>query len=344
MSSERQLGMAEEGVNHRFNNLRWRNWKIRRAGGRIVHTATLVGGKLYIYGGQDLEKNVFQPSFLVVEKAKKRCREYVLKDVEEPVPVGRNGHTANLVNDKLFVFGGWSGFEMLRKVWTFDFVLRAWTFVETRGRTPLLNMHVSEYIEWMKCILCFGGGDGRGYEDGVNCLGVHDLVWRELEIKGRAPARRANACSCLVDTTLYIFGGWFRRQPFDDIHLLDLPKNGTRPSWSSPALESRPPRRVGASLTYFQGNILLFAGGTQVERYNDTHIFNVRTQSWRPIKVIKRDVCSLCLMLLGCRPREGDRHRETDILQPYCRMVCYSCMVETLLGALGIVTRLSWYS
>ena len=266
-------------------SLRWKKWRIHGAGMRTLHSATLLGGKVYIYGGYAPSLRITHADFLVVEKTKNGFKESVLRDVQQPIPHRRNGHTANLVDDQLFVFGGWSGMAVLTDVWIFDFVLKSWILVETRGKAPLLNMHNSEYIEWMKCILCFGGGDGRRFENAVHCLGVRDFVWKRVKPTGHAPGKRSSSSSCLVNTTWFIFGGWFEDELFDDIHLLDLPKDGRKPSWSSPIVSSTPSGRVGAGLAYFHGAILLFGGGTAMEVYNDICLFDIHTQRWREQKI-----------------------------------------------------------
>jgi len=69
------------------------------------HTATLYKGKLWVFGGYDGKKNhsslrIFDTEQNVWIKPKK---------THGNPPMGRNGHTATLVDNKLYIIGGWLG-------------------------------------------------------------------------------------------------------------------------------------------------------------------------------------------------------------------------------------------
>ena len=69
------------------------------------HTATLYHGKLWVFGGYDGKKNhsslrIFDTEQNVWIKPKK---------THGSPPMGRNGHTATLVDHKLYIIGGWLG-------------------------------------------------------------------------------------------------------------------------------------------------------------------------------------------------------------------------------------------
>jgi len=69
------------------------------------HTATLYKNKLYIFGGYDGKKNhsslrVFDCELNIWMKPRKSTGQQ---------PIGRNGHTATLVKNRLYIIGGWLG-------------------------------------------------------------------------------------------------------------------------------------------------------------------------------------------------------------------------------------------
>ena len=338
VDSSRLLSMASQ------SGISWQLHTVLGAGTRKSHTATLVGRKLHIYGGFESYLTRSRSDFLVVEKTKNGYSESLLEGVQEPIPHRRNGHTANLVDDRLFVFGGWSGFHVLTDVWIFDFVLNGWSLVEPRGQQhPLLNMHVSEYIEWMNCILCFGGGDGRRFENTVNCLGVHDLVWKEIKPKGRIPAQRSNASSCLVDSTCYIFGGWSPGKVYNDIHLLTLPKDLARPYWTTPVVEEKPPGRVGAGLVCFGGKVLLFGGKSRNVHKEGLFAFDIRTRTWRSSWTddeASNYGSGIVIQVAGPAPKKCDGH--TMSLMPDGALLVYGGVTSTRHGHIHTLVDASY--
>ena len=275
-----------------FNgNLHWELHRFPSAGRRKNHSATLVGGRVYFCCGYELQRsrNLNDVTFLEEttqeNKKKFRMREVFLSDPLRPL--ARNGNTATLVEDKLFLFGGWGNNHALNDVWVFDLVLRCWSKPETRGAPhPMLNMHVSEYIDWMNCILCFGGGDGRVFENSVTCLYLLNLEWKKLTPKGTPPPPAANVRACLVGYTYYIFGGWNRIAKQNDIHLLHLPRGWGKPFWSSPEVGEKPPTRVGAGMAGFYGRVLMFGGQNGIY-HKDLQFYDVKEQRWHKTKHVR---------------------------------------------------------
>ena len=269
--------------NERTKNLLvWKKYRVKGSATRKNHTATLVGDKVYVYGGYENHVRKSRNDIFVVTKTKKGCSEHQLKGVTGRVPHRRNGHSAHLVDDQLFVFGGWGGSAILNEICVFDVVLNQWRWPKTYGTMhPLLNMHVAEYVDWLDSIFCFGGGDGVQFESEVYCLNIRSLVWNKPEPKGKVPPRRANASSCLLDINFCVFGGWSQGYQYNDIHLLTLPKNGSTPSWSTPLITEKPMPRVGAGLACLNGRVLLFGGKHQRSHYRDVQMFDLRSKKWQ---------------------------------------------------------------
>ena len=88
------------------------------------HTATLVGNKIYVFGGYDLADEEIvggcTNKFRVVDYRRNVCELF-----DGPLPTARRRHAACLANDKLFVFGGTTGSD--QQAWYFDLVLQEWT-------------------------------------------------------------------------------------------------------------------------------------------------------------------------------------------------------------------------
>lgn len=70
------------------------------------HTATLYKNKLYVFGGYDGKKN---HSSLRVFDTERNTWIKPRRPSGSSAPMGRNGHTATLVQNRLYIIGGWLG-------------------------------------------------------------------------------------------------------------------------------------------------------------------------------------------------------------------------------------------
>jgi hypothetical protein len=71
-------------------------------GSRMYHSSTLYENSLYVFGGCD-EKHSSKNSLFVLDTATRQWTRPVLRG---PSPAHRHGHTATIVEDRLYVFGG----------------------------------------------------------------------------------------------------------------------------------------------------------------------------------------------------------------------------------------------
>lgn len=195
-------------------------------------------------------------------------------------PVQRNGHSATLFDDKLFVYGGWTGNGVDRQLCVFDLTLKCWTFPVTYGSAPLLpNLHIAEYDESLQKVVVFGGGDGRRFVNDLTYLDVKSLCWTKVHAKGVTPEERTNHSSCISYSTLYVFGGWNRRTRFNDIHILQMSMYGA--TWSSPKADNPPSKRTAATMVVFRDRVLLFGGQTGGPT-TDLYIYDRQQGCWLP--------------------------------------------------------------
>ena len=62
---------------------------------------------------------------------------WLLANETGEAPSPRYGHTANLYNKKMYIFGGWNGKTYFNDVVTFDLEKMAWSKLETGGPSPI---------------------------------------------------------------------------------------------------------------------------------------------------------------------------------------------------------------
>ena len=304
-------------------SFRWRQTRVVGASLLKNHTACAVGGRLYIYGGYSLRERLNHSTTLLLDCS---SDQYTLQrlDMEgEFVPTPRNGHTANVVDDKLFVFGGWGGNSVSEDVYILDLILYKWHAPAMKGtRHSLLNMHVSEYVDYLGQIVCFGGGDGQSFLNDTTALNVRSMSWSDVKPKGFPPEERSNSSSCMQGHTMYVFGGWNHRATLNDIHLLYLPENGIRASWSSPKIDEakRPLHRVGAGFVSFRNKLVLF-GGYNYSTLGDVQIFDPVKKIWlQPSQASRKALFSSSdevFHITGPTPATRSGHTFTVIANKY---------------------------
>lgn len=287
------------------------------------HSACLVGARLYIYGGYHATHVQNKSDTFFFDCSDESYRMIQVRIQGDFIPEPRNGHTANVVDDKLFVFGGWGRNMVLSGVYYLDLVRCEWFEpVITGNRHSMLNMHVSEYVDHLGEIICFGGGDGQTFLNAATALDVRSLRWKKLKPTGKHPEPRANASSCMHGFTMYVFGGWNRRSRLNDIHLLHMPLNkGGRASWSSPQITPglRPSERVGAGLASFRGKLFVFGGYCNDGNLNDIQVFNPRKETWLGLRSFEQSPSRLAdqFSVRGPLPTSRNGHTFTVIGDEY---------------------------
>lgn len=292
-------------------------WKKHFGNGsmRKDHTATLVGGQLYVVAGHDASTYDNLNDVLAVDCSGKQLKEQKLRVGGETIPA-RNGHSATLVNDKIIVLGGWRLRAAISDVYSLDLIMKAWKSVETYGpKHPVMNMHSAEYAESWHQVVCFGGGDGNRFVNVTTCLSMDSLRWYELNPKGNLPDPRASHSSCMVGSTYFIFGGWKQGVSYNDVHLLHLWRTPGAAHWSSPSVKNIPTSRSGAGMAYFHGLLVVF-GGYQGRASNDLQIYDIRLQSWLPVMSrassgVNQNLPRVCVTGSNALPRVG--HSLTNI-------------------------------
>lgn len=272
--------------------MRWENPRISGIPTIKNHTAVNVDNTwLIIFGGYDGRKNhnILHRYNIISMKW-----EVALK-VGGRHPVGRNGHTATLVNKKVFIIGGWLGNGPLaaNDILTLDVSdmdKLAWIPCHAKGIAPgPCNMHTAEYMPELKLILIFRGGDGREYLNDLHAYHVERDEWMEVECSGEKPIPRANHSAAVVDTKMVIFGGWDGHKRLNDLHILDT--TGGLFVWSQLAVAGSliPEARAGMTLTAIRGQLFLFGGsGPAAKCFNDLQILVTGSGQpyWRPIVTV----------------------------------------------------------
>lgn len=163
---------------------------------RACHTTTLLGRKVYMFGGYDGVKCFNDLDVCVrsggtaappltrirpvpVDSSRRLDLDtmtWLQPRVSGAVPQARNAQTVTVVGTKLFLFGGHSGNKHLRDLHVLDSETLTWSQPEIKGHVPPgLRGHTANLIG--DKIFLFGGYDGRGRSNDLYLLNTKDFRW-----------------------------------------------------------------------------------------------------------------------------------------------------------------------
>lgn len=179
---------------------------------RYQHSATLIGNRMFVYGGRGENGVVFKDMhFLDLEQW---CW-YPVHWITES-PTGRFAHAHVAVGTKLVVFGGWDGKRSFRDLWVFDTDLFTWLKPQTADRPPCARHGHSMTLLDDGRILVFGGytvtsaqnGQPPEYQSDLWTLDTETMVWSRPRISGDYPKARFGHSVCCFGDMLFLIGGW----------------------------------------------------------------------------------------------------------------------------------------
>eukprot|EP00743_Colponemidia_sp_Colp-15_P003479 GILK01003757.1.p1 GENE.GILK01003757.1~~GILK01003757.1.p1 ORF type:complete len:615 (+),score=65.01 GILK01003757.1:73-1917(+) len=123
----------------------------------------------------------------------------------------------------------------------------------------------------------FGGNDGSQFFNDVHVLDTETLTWLQPIPEGAAPNVRAGHTATAVKRDMYIFGGGDVKQLFNDLWILHT---DTR-RWREAKISGTPPTpRAGHSTVAVNGKLFVFGGGDSSRVLNDLHLFDTASLTW----------------------------------------------------------------
>eukprot|EP00455_Lapot_gusevi_P012138 TRINITY_DN1569_c0_g1_i3.p1 TRINITY_DN1569_c0_g1~~TRINITY_DN1569_c0_g1_i3.p1 ORF type:complete len:358 (-),score=22.21 TRINITY_DN1569_c0_g1_i3:13-1011(-) len=193
--------------------------------GRNAHTASRVDNTMYIVGGSTsdgpcndvysldldtLEWQRVQPANAMAELKSEEGED----DLE--VPVGREMHTAVVMNSSLMVLGGRSFDSICDQFYEFNTETRMW---QLHDKCFAVCGHAC--VVYGSRLIIFGGTDGLTFFDTPKAFNPELLIWTDAELKGpRPPPRFAHTLTQISPTESILFGGSNQQQDLNDLHIL----------------------------------------------------------------------------------------------------------------------------
>jgi hypothetical protein len=146
-------------------------------------------------------------------------------------PRPRGGHTATVIGNKVYVFGGEDAKRKpLNELWVLDLSTLEWSQPETSSSTtekgPTARSQHTACSFRNRFIVIFGGGSVANCFNDLVVLDTQTMEWSSPRTDGPVPPPRAGHAAAVLGTTLYIVGGGNNARGCADMYALDLSNLG----------------------------------------------------------------------------------------------------------------------
>ena len=143
-------------------------------------------------------------------------------------PQHKAGHAAVAVDNKLHMWGGWTGSKeksekLAQNLEVFDISTEQWEQKPTHG-TPPPGLWASVYTVVGSCLFVFGGYDGVSYYNILYKLNLCTFQWEQVRVSNPCSGpQRKSGCGMVSygDNQLVVFAGYTGRVWTDELHVFD---------------------------------------------------------------------------------------------------------------------------
>jgi N-acetylneuraminic acid mutarotase len=230
------------------------------------HTSSLVGSKIYVFGGFDGHGTNFD---LATFDPYTRTWSNIPKSAQKgSIPPSRTNHASSSVGKNMYMFGGNNNneagqYQVLDDLSMLDTVTMTWSRPNTTGTAPCARSgHTLTAVG--KKLYLFGGGvwnEREGWVHKFNDLYILDtetMHWTKPECQGKIDTSTF-PISFAVGRFLFIFGGGSKplHSVTNDLYILDT----ATLTWSSPDSEGTKPQPRDMGTASAVGDSVYFLGG-----------------------------------------------------------------------------------
>jgi len=191
---------------------------------RSFHTLSAVGKKLYLYGGSSNHPEDRSPEL----------RDMFCLDTEDPnrlrwsqiqytdaAPAGRYEHSASVIGNKIFIFGGGNSTGWLNETLIFDTEKNKWLTPRPSGKKPTQRLAHSSCVVGNNLWIIGGYSSSARRLNDLHILNTSQLVWSQPRYSGSL-RERAGHTSVLIDSLVLVFGGYDNHEmKLNDISLIN---------------------------------------------------------------------------------------------------------------------------
>jgi len=247
---------------------------------RSLHTATAVGQRLFIFGGQE-SGYTFGDIFVLDTETHTWSKPSTTG--EAPGSVFR--HAATLVGSSIFIFGGYDGQNDTNDLSVLDTETMHWHRPILRGPRPTPRENPCTALVGTRLFVVGGYADSA-----LNDLYVLDTAtntWGQPPITGVPPSPRSGHSVTAIGRRLFVFGGgkwsggkW--KAKFNDLYCLDTEDM----KWYRPEVSGQiPSGRTYHTATDVGLKLFVFGGGSNHGFLNDLFCLDTEMMVWARLRV-----------------------------------------------------------
>jgi N-acetylneuraminic acid mutarotase len=200
------------------------------------------------------------------------------------IPSTKN-HTATLVGNEVYVFGGYDGQKNHNELFVFELLSMEWRQPQVLGTKPSgRNGHSATLLRDGQQILILGGwlGNGPLAAGDMHLLNLDPAPkWATPNFAGDPPGPCNMHTADLVGRHLFVFRGGDGRAYLNDLHGLDLDSNSWYPVKTS---GEQPPPRANHASAVDDFRLYIFGGWDGTKRLNDLYVLDTREMVWSLLK------------------------------------------------------------
>ncbi|KAI9025802.1 hypothetical protein CLU79DRAFT_803457 [Phycomyces nitens] len=211
-------------------------------------------------------------------------------------------HTADLVGEHLYVFGGCDIKTCFNILYILDMDTLTWAKPRTSGHAPPpCRAHSCTVVERdsgggkrTHYLYVFGGGDGPNYFNDIPIAyqtliplycWTDTLVWTKPLVEGTPPSPRRAHTTCLWNNKIIVVGGGDGARALADVHALDISDLNT-PSWTQLDPSGHPPIARGYHTSNLvKDKLIVFGGSDGHECFNDVFVLDLVSNQWTQIEL-----------------------------------------------------------
>eukprot|EP00656_Telonema_subtile_P047243 TRINITY_DN5412_c0_g1_i6.p1 TRINITY_DN5412_c0_g1~~TRINITY_DN5412_c0_g1_i6.p1 ORF type:complete len:451 (+),score=108.51 TRINITY_DN5412_c0_g1_i6:803-2155(+) len=263
---------------------------------RSLHTATAVGNRLFVFGGQEGGYTFGDVLVLDID-----TYEWSKPEITGESPGAVFRHAATLVGSLIYVFGGYDGQKDTNDLSVLDTLAMHWSRPAMKGSRPTPRENPCTALVGTRLFVVGGYADSA-----LNDLYVLETatnMWGQPPISGVAPSARSGHSVTTIGHRLFVFGGgkwsggkW--KAKFNDLYCLDTEDM----KWYRPEVSGQMPSgRTYHTATAVGLKLFVFGGGSNNGFLNDLFCLDTEMMVWARLRVdgtapVPRDAHVACVL------------------------------------------------